>query len=548
MLRFATWQIVFVLGICVLGAVLAVPNLFARDTVQAWPDVLPKGQINLGLDLQGGSHLLLEVDADEVVEERLETLLGDIRIALRTERIRYRGLGVRNGRVIFTLAESTDAESAREQLDELNTNIPVSTAGGGGSLLGGGFGAITAEQFEISQQGDRLSMGFSEEGRDALLTSVLTQSLEVVRRRIDELGTREPTIQRQGADRILVQVPGERDPEAIKRLLGQTARLTFHMVEPGVTAGEVRDGSSRAGLVVFPSDETDEDGNPVFEWVVDRKVELSGENLTNSQPTFQDNQPVVSFTFDTTGARKFGQITSENVGALFAIVLDDKVISAPEIQEPILGGNGIISGSFTVESANELALLLRAGALPAPLNVLEERSVGPDLGADSIAAGEIAGVIAVVAVCLFMGAYYGIFGLVAVAALLVNLVLIAGALSVLGATLTLPGIAGIVLTIGMAVDANVLIFERIREEARIGKGPVGAIESGYKQAMRTIIDANITTLIAALLLFQFGSGPVKGFAVTLAIGIVTSMFTAITFARLLVSVWYQRTRPKTLPI
>jgi protein-export membrane protein SecD len=526
-------------AVCLLALVLTLPNFFSQDTVERWPSWVPSGQINLGLDLQGGSHLLLEADVDAVVEDRLETLVSDVRLALRSERIRYRGLGVRDERVTFRLVDPADRDAALAAIEELNPRGSVNPMTGGLDYQ---------RRYEVEVEGDVVRIAFSEGGLDALIDSVVQQSLEVVRRRIDELGTREPTIQRQGEDRILLQVPGERDPAALRRLLGQTAQLTFHMVDMGTAPSEVRAGDASAGLMVVPAAETTEAGEPVNEWVLRRRVELSGENLTDAQASFQDNQPVVSFRFDTEGARKFADITSENVGRLFAIVLDDEVISAPRIQEPITGGSGVISGDFTVQEANELALLLRSGALPAPLTVLQERTVGPDLGADMVAAGEIAGVVGLLLVAGFMIAYYGTFGIAAVIALVVNLVLIAAALSTLGATLTLPGIAGIVLTVGMAVDANVLIFERIREEAKNGRGPIGAIDAGFRGAMRTIVDANVTTLIAAVLLFQFGSGPVRGFAVTLAIGILSSMFTAMVVTRLLVSVWYQRTRPKALPL
>ena len=539
MLRVTNAFAAIVGGICLLALILTLPNFFARDTVENWPSWVPSGQINLGLDLQGGSHLLLEADVDAVIQDRLETLVSDVRLALRTERIRYRGLGVRDERVTFRLVDPADAQAALAAIEELNPRGSVNPMTGGLDYQ---------RRYEVEAAGDRITIAFSAGGLDALVDSVVEQALEVVRRRIDELGTREPTIQRQGEDRILLQVPGERDPAALRRLLGQTAQLTFHMVDLGTSPAEVRGGDASAGLMVVPAAETDETGEPVTEWVVRRRVELSGENLTDAQPSFQDNQPVVSFRFDTSGARKFADITSENVGRLFAIVLDDEVISAPRIQEPITGGSGVITGDFTVQEANELALLLRSGALPAPLTVLQERTVGPDLGADSVAAGEIAGIVGLVLVAGFMILYYGVFGIAAVIALAINLVLIAAALSTLGATLTLPGIAGIVLTVGMAVDANVLIFERIREEAKLGRGPIGAIDAGFRGAIRTIVDANVTTLIAALLLFQFGSGPVRGFAVTLAIGILSSMFTAIMVTRLLVSLWYQRTRPKALPL
>ncbi|MEO1091598.1 MAG: protein translocase subunit SecD [Pseudomonadota bacterium] len=539
MLRIAPWQLAAIGGLCLFALILAIPNLFSRTTVESWPSWAPQSQINLGLDLQGGSHLLLEVDLDTVVQDRLETLVSDIRVALRSARVVYRGLGVRGDAVTFQLGDPADAGTVREVLDELNPR-------GTPDLIRGGL--TFDREYDVAIEGSTVTLRMSEGGLEALASSVLDQSLEVVRRRIDELGTREPVIQRQGEDRILLQVPGERDPQALKRLLGQTARLTFHMVDLSATADEVRAGGGPAGVMLVPSIEETVDGTPETEWVIRRRVEVSGENLVDAQPSFDQNRPVVSFRFDTTGARQFGAITTENVGRLFAIVLDDRVISAPRIQEPITGGSGIITGNFTVESANELALLLRAGALPAPLTVLEERTVGPDLGADSVAAGEIAGIIGVLLVAAFMILYYGIFGVIAVTALTLNLIMIVAALSVLGATLTLPGIAGMVLTLGMAVDANVLIFERIREEAANGRGPIGAIDAGFGGAIRTIIDSNVTTLIAAALLFQFGSGPVKGFAVTLSIGIVASMFTAIVLTRLLVSLWYQRMRPKALPL
>jgi len=525
MLRFPGWKIALILGVCLVGLVLSLPNLFPREQMQRLPDWLPHEQINLGLDLQGGSHLLLEVDVRAVVEERLETLVDDIRSILRPERIGYRGLGVRGDAATLTLTDPASAGQATALLDDLNPN-PL------------------AREIEVVEgEAGRIDIRLTESAVRELQDAAVRQSLEIVRRRIDEVGTREPTIQRQGENRILVQVPGEKDPDSIKRLLGQTAKLTFHLVDLDTPLQQAVAGSLPPGSMLLPSDE---DGQSQV--VVRKRVEVSGESLIDAQPTYQDNQPVVSFRFDTAGGRKFGNVTREHVGELLAIVLDDKVISSPRIREPILGGSGVISGSFTVQSANELAVLLRAGALPAPLEIVEERSVGPDLGADSIAAGEIAGVVALVLVMALMMFYYGLFGVAACIALMVNLILLLGVLSALQATLTLPGIAGIVLTIGMAVDANVLIFERIREEVRTGRSPISAIDAGYREAMRTIIDANLTTLIAAVLLYAFGSGPVRGFAVTLGIGIVTSMFTAISLTRLMVVSWLRRTRPAALPV
>jgi preprotein translocase subunit SecD len=525
MLRFAPWKVAVILGICVLGVLLSLPNLFSRTQLDRLPDWLPHQKINLGLDLQGGSHLLLEVDLHAVTQERLNSLVDEVRGILRPARIGYRGLGIKGEAVTLTLTDPSESDRAVGLLKGLNPN-PLSREV---QIVPGDNGGIDV----------RLSESTVRDLRD----SAVRQSLEIVRRRIDAIGTREPTIQRQGDDRILVQVPGEKDPESIKRLLGQTANLTFHLVDMNTPVQQAQAGHLPPGDELLPSTEPG-----AGEMVVHKQVEVSGANLVDAQPTYQQNEPVVSFRFDSAGARKFGAVTRDHVGELLAIVLDGKVISAPRIREPILGGSGVISGSFTAQSANELAVLLRAGALPAPLHIVEERSVGPDLGADSIREGRIAGVVAFLLVAAFMVIYYGTFGVIADIALVVNLFLMCGALSALQATLTLPGIAGVVLTIGMAVDSNVLIYERIREESRNGKAPIGAVESGFREAMRTIVDANLTTLIAAVLLYAFGSGPVRGFAVTLGIGIATTMFTAVTFTRLVVATWLWRTRPAVLPV
>jgi preprotein translocase subunit SecD len=531
--RALSWRTAAVVAVCLLGVLSLLPNFLSRSTLDALPGWLPQRQITLGLDLQGGSYLLLEVDLAPVYRERLENMVGDIRAALRAARVGYRGLGVQGDTVALTLTDPAQREQALAAIEELN---PLSVGAGGG-----------VRDFEVADgEGGRVVLRLTEAKRNELAQSAIDQSLEVVRRRIDELGTREASIQRQGADRILVQVPGERDPENIKRLLGRTARLTFHMVNLEDSVEDALQGRVPPGSLLLESAERD--GGGASHYLVRREVELSGESLTDAQPSFQDNQPVVSFRFDNAGARKFGRITQENVGRPFAIVLDGKVISAPRIREPILGGSGIISGSFTVESANELAVLLRAGALPAPLNVVEERSVGAELGADSIRAGTIACLVSAALVITLMVVYYGVFGLIADLALVLNVVLILGIMTLLGATLTLPGIAGIVLTIGQAVDSNVLIYERVREERKGGRTPLSAINAGFGEAMRTIVDANLTALIAALALFQFGSGPVKGFAVTLGLGVVTNMFTAVYFSRFLVGIWYDRVRPAALPL
>lgn len=532
MLRMPSWRALVVAAVCLFAFVALAPNFVSRATLDSLPGWVPKRQITLGLDLQGGSYLLLEVDMGPVYRERLETMVNDLRAALRGARVNYRGLGVQGDTVTVTLVDPAQRDQAMAEIEKLN---PLSL---------GATGRI--RDFDLQEDGTRLTLRLTEAKRAELAQSAVAQSLEVVRRRIDELGTREASIQRQGADRILVQVPGEKDPENIKRLLGKTARLTFHMVDLESSIEDALKGKVPPGDMLLESAESGRGG--LQHYLVKRQVELSGESLTNAQPSFQDNQPVVSFRFDNAGARKFGKITQENVGRPFAIVLDDKVISAPNIREPILGGSGIISGSFTVESANELAVLLRAGALPAPLKVIEERSVGAELGADSIRDGAIATLVAAVLVITLMLVYYGVFGLIADIALVLNVVLILGIMSLLGGTLTLPGIAGIVLTIGQAVDSNVLIYERIREEMKGGRTVLSAINAGFNEAMRTIVDANLTSLIAALALFQFGSGPVKGFAVTLGLGVITNMFTAVYFSRFLVAIWYDRRRPSVLPL
>ena len=528
MLRFETWKIALVAIVALLGIAFSFPNFLPTRVVDGFPSWAPKRQIHLGLDLQGGSHLLAEVAVDLVIDKFLETTVDDVRRRFRPrdgERIGYRELGRGPGVVTFTLADPADAGRAEEILEELDA----------------------ADEFAIDIAADgRAALTLRDEAAAERRRSALAQTIEIVRRRLDELGTTEPTIQRSGGDRILIQVPGFDDPQRIKDLLGQTASLDFRMVDE---QGSIRDAlSGRVAPGVELLYEPGRGGEPM-PLLVRKRPDVTGENLDLAQATVdQFGRPAVAIRFDTAGARKFGRLTTENVGRRFAIVLDGEVISAPEIQEPIPGGNGQITGNFTVESAERLAILLRAGALPAPLTYLEERTVGPSLGADSVAAGKIASLVGLVAVIAYMLLSYGLFGIAATAALAVNMALIVAVLSALQATLTLPGIAGIVLTIGMAVDANVLIFERIREELRNGRTPVSAIDIGFRQSLRTIVDANVTTLIAAVILFQFGSGPVRGFAVTLAIGIVTSVFAALMVTRLLVVLWLGRARPQTLPI
>jgi preprotein translocase subunit SecD len=540
MLYFAPWKIVLIGLLCLVGIAFSVPNFLGSKIVAGIPDWLPHRIVNLGLDLQGGSHLLLEVDIDAVIDERLEGVVDQVRDTLRDKRIGYRGLGVAGKRAVLNIRDAGEVDAALQAIRDLAVPItgnPLAAVSGGGRDL------------EVVREGETgIAVSLTEDAVEDRKRAAIEQSIEIVRRRVDEVGTREPTIQRQGDDRILVQLPGLQDPERIKRLLGRTAKMVFRMVDVTTSPAEAAQGRVPPGSELLESNERNADGSPVATYVVRKRVMVSGDTLVDAQPSFRDGQPVVTFRFDSVGAKRFGEATRENVNRPFAIVLDDRVVSAPVIREPILGGSGEISGRFTVQEVQDLALLLRAGALPAPLTILEERTVGPALGADSIAAGKIAAIIAVVVVMIFMVGAYGIFGLVADITLIVNLFLILGALSGLQATLTLPGIAGIVLTIGMAVDANVLVFERIREEVRSGKTPFAAMEAGYSRAVGTILDANVTTFIAAAILFAMGSGPVKGFAVTLGIGIVTSVFTAVTVTRLILVTWLRRKRPAALPI
>lgn len=540
MLYFAPWKIVLVAVLCVLGVAFTLPNFVSEKTAEGLPDWLPHKQVNMGLDLQGGSHLLLEVEAAVVVQERLAALVDSVRPALRGKRIGYRNLGQQDGSVTVTIRKPEQMELALTEIRKLAVPVQANAIAG----IAGGQDIVV----EVVND-NQITITLTEEAIRERRRSAIEQSIEIVRRRIDELGTREPTIQRQGDERILVQVPGLQDPERLKNILGKTAKMVFRLVDVTTSPMEILGGArTPPGSELLESDERTADGGPADMYVVRKRVMVSGDTLVDSAATFQDNMPVVSFRFDSVGAKRFGDATAKNVGRPFAIVLDRRVISAPVIREPILGGTGIISGNFTVQEVQDLSLLLRAGALPAPLKILEERTVGPALGADSVAAGKIACIIAFVAVMVFMVLSYGIFGLAADLALLINLFLIMGALSVLQATLTLPGIAGIVLTIGMAVDANVLVFERIREEVRTGKTPFAAMEAGYQRAVGTIFDANITTLIAAVILFAMGSGPIKGFSITLGIGIVTSVFTAVVVTRMMLVFWLRRTRPVALPI
>ena len=534
MLYFSRWQSIVIWLVVLVGIAFAVPNLLPQSTRDALPDWSPKQPLTLGLDLRGGSHILLQVDRDSLLEDRLDTVRDDVRSLLRDERIGYTGLSASGTSVQVRIRDAGDIDAAKEALSSLIE--PIST---------GVFGAGVINELEFSEPEPGLfRYTLSEEGITYRVVSAVSQSIEVVGRRVNELGTTEPIIQRQGDDRILVQVPGLDDPQRLKDILGQTAKLTFRFVDQTMSAEDALQSRPPAGTEILYSPD-----DPPVPYVIETRVIVSGENLVDAQATFDSrtNEPVVSFRFDNQGATRFGQATQQNVGRLFAIVLDEQVISAPQIREPILGGTGQISGNFTVQSANDLAVLLRAGALPADLTIVEERTVGPSLGADSIAAGEIAAIIASLGVVVFMVLAYGTLGIIANIALAANVALIIGVLSGLGATLTLPGIAGIVLTIGMAVDSNVIIFERVREERANGRSLVQSLDAGFRNAMSTIIDANVTTFIAAVIMFYLGSGPIRGFAVTLAIGIVTTVFTAFLLTRWLIAQWLKRTKPRELP-
>src|SRR5258706_6802531 len=532
MLHFQTWKVALVLIVCAFGVIFSAPNLFPASTVDALPGFLPKRQISLGLDLRGGSHLLLEVDFGAALKERLNNVIDSARTALRNARIGYTGLNVEGDKVVLALRDfdQLKRDGRQGEVEKL-------------------FRDLDPDLVPTISSDGQVTLRYSDVAMTARRKAAVDQSIEIVRRRVDETGTKEPTIQRQGEDRILVQLPGVDNPEHVKALLGRTAKLTFQLVDQSVTVEDARRGRLPPGDEILPAvDEVRGRGGGAGPYVVRKRVMVGGDTLTDAQATFQNNEPVVSFKFDSVGGKKFGDATRENVGKPFAIVLDNKVISAPVIREPILGGSGIISGSFTVQSASDLALLFRAGALPAPISILEERTVGPDLGADSIHAGAVASIVGVALVVVFMILFYGLFGVFADIALIFNLCLMLGSLSVLGATLTLPGIAGIALTMGMAVDPNVLIYERIREEVRAGRTVLSALDAGFKRAFATIPDSHVTTLVAGALMFWLGSGPVKGFAVTLSIGVLTSLFSAILVTRLLIVTWLREWKPRAIPI
>ena len=537
MMQISTWSRVLTLLILLAGVLFALPNALPQNVLNRLPPFFPKKTVSLGLDLQGGSYLLLEVELDKVQKDRLETLLGDIRVGLRKAHIAYNGLQAGTDSVSVHIIDAARIDDAKTILKNLNP------------LVTGGVISVGSHAYDMSDQGNLITMKMTDAYKNGARNDIVNQSIEVVRRRIDQLGTKEPAIERQGDDRIVVQVPGLSDPERLIKLLGTTAKMTFQLVDPGANVEEAKRGIVPIGDELLYEDNPQK-GFPPIPYVLEKRIMVSGDRLTDAQGTFdqQSGGAVVTFRFDSVGARQFGNATKDNVGRLFAIVLDNKVIEAPVIQTPILGGSGQITGNFTIQTANDLAVLLRAGALPAPLKPLERRTVGAELGADAIHAGKISTFAGLGLVALFMFARYGMFGIFADVALTLNIILLLAVLTMLGATLTLPGIAGIVLTMGMAVDANVLIYERIREEHRNGRTIIASIDTGFRLAMATIIDANATHVIAAIILFELGSGPVRGFAVTLLIGIITSFFTAVMVTRLIVVTWYTMRRPKKLTL
>jgi preprotein translocase subunit SecD len=532
MLYFTRWKALAIILTALVVCLCAVPNFFPEARVKTWP-LWAQRHLVLGLDLQGGSYLLLEVDSNYIKKDKLDQIRDEVRRTLRDAKIGYTGLASRPDSVEVRVKD-TDVQNALTKLRELS------------QPLGGLLGSSGQRSLDVTDAGGGLiRLSIPQAAINDRIRQTIEQSIQIVERRVNELGTVEPLIQRQGTDRILLQVPGLGDPSRLIELVGKTAKMDFRMVDSTVSPDQAKAGQLPPDSEVLPSTEP---GRPSY--VVKKQILVSGGDLTDAQPGFdqRSGEPIVSFRFNTSGSRKFAQATLENVGQPFAIVLDNKVISAPVIREPITGGSGQISGNFTVQAANDLAILLRAGALPAPLTVIEQRTVGPGLGQDSIEKGELAAYVGSIMVIVFMLLTYRLFGVFANIAVAINVAMIFGVLSLLNATLTLPGIAGIVLTVGIAVDSNVLIYERIREELRGGRTAISAIDAGFKRALSTILDSNITTFIAAAVLFYIGTGPVRGFAVTLGIGIITTVFTAFTLTRLIVAGWVRWKRPQSVPI
>lgn len=546
MFQLSKWKIIPVFAVVLLGIVFSLPNILPDGVRKSLPGFIPSSPMVLGLDLQGGAHLVWEVDRKELKNELLKQLIGDIRHVLRNEaKARYSGLGKKSAdSVAVQIKDPARVEAVRPALQRVTTSSSSGAAGLMNQTLGFGGGGAT-RLYNLSVDGTRFTFTFNEAGLNAKIGQAIEHILKILNDRINSLGTTEATIQRQGVDRILIQYPGLKDPARLIKLVGRTAKLNFQLECDSQPTQE----GQRPPLDCEALPMKEQGGRSM--WVkTNRSDVVSGENLVDAQPGFdsRNGQPIVTFRFNTKGGIRFGELTRKNVHRRFAIVLDGEIMSAPTIQTAILGGSGQISGSFSVNEVNDLAIVLRSGALPAKLIIVERRIVGPSLGRDSVEAGLWASIVGLIAILVFMVLTYGLFGWFANLALLVNLSLLVGVLSALGATLTLPGIAGIVLTMGMAVDSNVLVFERIREEMQAGRGPLNSIEIGFQRALATILDSNFTTFIAAVVLFGLGSGPVKGFAVTLGLGIITTVFTAYTVTRLIVAIWVYWKRPKVVPL
>ena len=514
MKNYPLWKATLVILVISLAIIFSLPSLIYKENSNNW---FFDNKINLGLDLQGGSYLLLEVQTEVLMQEELNNISDSIQLIARGLQTNIINIISEEDEIQLRFSNNDKLEEIREKFKNNYRNVNVTI------------------------NNNTMKIVINEIFKKNIKESAIKQSLEIVRKRIDESGTKEPLIQRSGKKRILLQLPGIKDPERIKELLGTTAKLTFHMIDDDDTI------SLKANRAPFGKIIVADFYNPEIKYLVEKKSRVGGENLVDAKASFDPQEGhAVSFRFDTTGAQKFGKATSENIGKRFAVILDGVVITAPVINTAITGGSGIITGNFTSQEAADLSVLLRAGALPAPLSIIEERSVGPGLGADSIAAGKIAAIIGMICVCIFMILIYGVFGLLANLSLLANLFIIVSLLGTIGATLTLPGIAGIVLTIGIAVDANVLVFERIKEEANKTTSALEAVKNGFDKALSTILDANITTLIAALLLFVFGSGPIKGFSITLSLGVLASMFTSIMFTNFLIYLWFNFSNKKEI--
>ena len=534
MLHFSRYKTLAILASVLLAIIFALPNVLSPAGQDIMLKTIGARPMTLGLDLQGGSNVVMEVDKKDLRDQLLRQLTGDIRASLRESKIAYKGITKSDNGVSVRLSNVADLDKARTELQKL-----LQPQGGG--LLATG---TAVNLYGLTDQGELLNFSFSEQGFEAKIAIAINQILKILEARLNSIGTTEITIQQQGRDRIAIQLPGVQDPDKVKAILGTTAKLTFQLLCQEQPTGANQNPPQECAA--FPLKETPSQ----MLWVqTSSRATVDGADLTDAQPSFdQNNQSVVSFRFNQKGSLRFGKLTAENVGKPFAIILDEKVVSYPNINEPILGGSGQISGNFTTEEASNLAVVLRSGALPAKLTIVEERTVGPSLGSDSIQAGIFASIVGLIGVLLFMIVVYHLFGIFANVALLANLLMLIAIMSFFGFTLTLPGIAGIVLTMGMAVDSNVLVFERIREEWRNGRTALNAIETGFRAALATIIDANLTTLIAAVVLFGVGSGPVRGFAVTLSIGIITTVFTAYTLSRLIISWWVGYARPKEVPL